>query len=264
VEQLQLDFDELKCKMCGKNTSGLVRVSLYGFDGLMVCKACQDRLFEKRNLLYSKIVEEYCLKVYGYYYNRKIAKLRYQEEKEEKMSKTSIHYFRCPVCGSVKFRKRGKPRDKMYQCTACGAIRYKGRRKRKKGGEMLKHKLVTALVVALTLTFVTGAKAVETIPVKWESEWSSKKAGKLPYFAKLQNKNGKLDRSFVNGTWEYKNDRNDNRKLVIDTELPEGMYIEARVEKTTRKDDRRYYEVLEEGLVETTRELVEVALGIGK
>jgi len=66
----------MKCKYCGKNVQGLINCSLYGSKGIMVCEKCYNLLQEYRHKLYSKTIEKYSLKVFGYHYNRKLARSR--------------------------------------------------------------------------------------------------------------------------------------------------------------------------------------------
>jgi len=42
-------------------------------------------------------------------------------------------YFKCPRCGSLKYKKYGKPQQKIYKCTDCGTLRNKGKEVRKDG-----------------------------------------------------------------------------------------------------------------------------------
>jgi len=67
----------MKCKYCGENVEGVINCSLYGSKGIMVCESCYNLLQEYRHKPYSKPIEKYCLKVFGYYYNRKLARSLY-------------------------------------------------------------------------------------------------------------------------------------------------------------------------------------------
>ena len=64
----------MECKYCEKNVEGVIRCSLYGTKGIMVCENCYNLLTKYKHKPYSKTIEKYCLKVYGYYYNRKLAR----------------------------------------------------------------------------------------------------------------------------------------------------------------------------------------------